>query len=214
MVEVHHHGFSFEQWVRDTLFEGYSGNYTQKWDITPEVNNHRAIPPDWHHLPVSVKTAKFGSPIGLGDVLRQRKIVEPFILIVGFWRQRSPSEKWFEDIGWVKFTPNMWDSLWGSLSLDQLSEIDQIVKDTATHYTIVRKQAQQAKCLLAAASGSRIVINPKIDSKQQRRIQCSLPFQVFWQCVGREARVQEHPELFGFPFKNPVISSARTFNQD
>ena len=32
--EVQRHGLVFEQWVRDTFFEGYQPpGYTQRWDI-------------------------------------------------------------------------------------------------------------------------------------------------------------------------------------
>jgi len=214
MVEVQHHGFSFEKWVRDTFFEGYSGSYMQKWDVPSDQNRHEGIPPDLRNLPVSVKSIKFGSPIALGDVFRQRSIDEPFLMIAGFWRQRTPSEKWFEDIGWVKFTPDLWASLWGSLGLPQIQEIDQIVKNQSIHYSEVRIQAQEWKNRIAAGSGSLIVINPKIDSKKQRRVQSSLPFPVFWNAVGREATINEAPKLFGIQFENPIISSSRSFSQD
>ena len=214
MVEVQSHGFSFEKWARDTIFDGYTGNYMQKWDIPPEYNQHESLPIDYQNIPVSVKTAKFGSPIGLGDILRQRNINEPFLMIVGFWRQRTSSEKWFEDIGCIKFTPSVWDSLWGNLSLQKLSDLDKIVKDLDSHYSVIRKKAQEMKAMISADSGSQITINPKIDSKKQRRVQCSLPFHVFWKCVGREPHIHQAPELFGFPFDNPILSSARTFNQE
>ena len=214
MVEVQRHGFSFEKWVRDSLFGEYEGNYMQKWDIPPDRNQHELIPSDFWNIPVSVKTAKYGSPIALGDVLRQRSIDEPFLLIAGFWRQRSPSEKWFEDIGWVKFTPAEWDALWGSLSLSQITGIDRVVKNLETHYSVVQQQAQEWKTRVASISGSQIVVNPKIDSKKQRRVQCSLPFHVFWDAVGRKPEIHDSPLLFGLPFENPVISSSRSFNQD
>jgi len=214
MVEVQSHGFSFEKWVRANFFAGYSGNYMQEWDVPKEFNRHKMIPEELRGIPVSVKTAKYGSPIGLGDVLRQRNIDEPFLMIVGFWRQRSQSEKWFEEIGWAKFTPVDWSSLWGSLTLSQITKIDRIVKDLACHYSVVRKQAQEWKKTVASTSGSQIVINPKIDSKKQRRIQCSLPFRVFWEAAGREAQRSDCPALFDLPFENPIISSSRTFNQD
>ena len=70
MVEVQAHGFSFEKWVRDHFFSGYLGTYMQKWDVPPDRNNHASVPAQFHNLPVSIKTAKLGSPIGLGDVLR------------------------------------------------------------------------------------------------------------------------------------------------
>ena len=214
MVEVQRHGFTFEKWVLDVLFGGYTGNYMQKWDVPPDGNQHELIPPDFRNIPVSVKTAKIGSPIALGDALRQRSIDEPFLMIAGFWRQRSPSEKWFEDIGWAKFAPDDWNSLWGSLSPGQITELDRLVKNLETHYSVVRKQARDWKIRVASNSGSRIVVNPKIDSKKQRRVQCSLPFQVFWEAVGRKAEIHDTPLLFGLPFENPVILSTRSFNQD
>jgi hypothetical protein len=69
MVEVQKHGFTFEKWVRDTLFRGYEGSYMQKWDVPPDQNKHPAIDSSHRALPVSIKTAGFGSPIGLGDAL-------------------------------------------------------------------------------------------------------------------------------------------------
>lgn len=213
MVEVQQHGFSFEKWVRDTLFEGYEGNYMQKWDVPPEQNIHEAIPEGLRNLPVTIKTAKYGTPIALGDALRQRSIDEPFLMVAGFWKQRSPAEKWFENIGHARFSCEFWNSLWGSISISQLAELDRLVKDMTTHYTTARVRAQAWKAEVASNSGCKIVINPKIDSKKQRRIQCSLPFDVFWQHVGGTPVAVEFPEVFGFAFDNPVFSTSRTFNQ-
>jgi len=37
--EVQHHGLVFEEWIRDTFFDGYRPpSYTQKWDIPAAVN--------------------------------------------------------------------------------------------------------------------------------------------------------------------------------
>ncbi|HEY5793254.1 MAG TPA: hypothetical protein VIS74_08145 [Chthoniobacterales bacterium] len=214
MVEVQIHGFSFERWVRGTLFEGYSGNYMQKWDIPPDFNQHESIPEQFRNIPVSVKSAKYGSPIGLGDILRQRVIYQPFLMIAGFWRQRTPSEKWIEDIGAAFFDPAQWNGLWGGLTSEGIQVIDAQIKDLGTPYTVARELAQQWKRRLADTSGSAVVVNPKIDSKRQRRIQCSLPFRTFWEAAGRKPTVCESPALFGFEFENPILSGARTFNQD
>ena len=55
-------------------------------------------------------------------------------------------------------------------------------------------------------------INPKIDSKKQRRIQCSLPFNAFWKHIGEDPK-QELPQLFcGKFFPNPVKSAPRKFD--
>lgn len=211
MVEVQAHGFSFEKWVRDHFFAGYTGGYMQKWDVPAEHNTSDAVPHKFRNLPVSIKTAKIGSPIGLGDVLRQRQVNQPFVMIVGFWKQQSPTEKWILDIGCAIFEIASWQHLWGKLTLAEIQEIDLVVKNQSEHYSIVRTKAQAWKNRPAIAT-SAIVINPKIDSKTQRRIQCSLPYKIFWATVGREPSPQTDPELWGHVFPNPIKSSARKFN--
>ncbi len=214
MVEVQNHGLQFEEWVKDTFFGGYSGGYTQKWDIPAERNNGHIVPPDFRGLPVSIKVAQYGSPIGLGDAIRQREINVSFVMIVGFWKQRTDSEKWFEDIGVSKFTAKNWSGLWGAIDKKSLKEIDTRIKNLELHYSEARKLARKWKKETVETSASTIVINPKIDSKKQRRIQCSLPFKVFWNSVGRQSRRTDYPELFGQKFPNPVGSQPRTFNRN
>ena len=81
------------------------------------------------------------------------------------------------------------------------------------YYEQGRAKAKEWKRVTPQVRTSRIVVNPKIDSKSQRRIQCSLPFSAFWQQTGREPQKLDYPDLFGFRFPNPVRSSARAFNQ-
>ena len=33
MTEVQNHGFIFEDWVKNTFFNGYKGGYSDKWDV-------------------------------------------------------------------------------------------------------------------------------------------------------------------------------------
>ena len=212
MVEVQFHGFSFERWARNTFFGKYLGNYMQKWDIPASENKKEEVPIEWRNFPVSIKTAKWGSPVGLGDAIRQRNINESFVMIAGFWRQITPQEKWFKEIGVVKFHPEFWNSLWGAISLAMLREMDSKIKDLRLHYSDARKVAKQWKSQLVI-SGSKIVINPKIDSKKQRRIQCSLPFKIFWEAAGRKPTKRNNPMLFGKNFPNPVRSEPRRFSE-
>ena len=211
MVEVQAHGFGFEKWVRDSFFSAYTGNYMQEWDVPAQSNAGSLVSEEFRYLPVSIKSAKLGSPIGLGDVLRQYRIDESFLMITGFWEQRTKSEKWFVDIGVAKFTPSIWRGLWGTLSLEELATLDSVVKNLEENHSIVREKAKAWK-KDSLASKSTIVINPKIDSKRQRRIQCSLPFKIFWELAGRAPVRCDRPEFWGHVFPNPVKSSARTFN--
>lgn len=212
MVEVQAHGFSFEKWVLDAHFAGYRGSYMQKWDVAPGATCSPSVPHELHGLPVSIKTAKYGSPIGLGDVLRQRQIDSEFVMIVGFWCQRRPNEKWIEEIAVVRFTPIDWNLLWGNLGLEQLREIDRTIKDLTLSYSAARQRARDWKKSIAEAQTAQLIINPKIDSKTQRRIQCSMPFSTLWRIAGRTPVPQDAPALFGAPFPNPIRSSARTFH--
>lgn len=213
MVEVQFHGFAFEQWVRDTFFEGYDGSYMQKWDVPAHASRSSAVPDLFRQLPVSIKIAKCGSAIGLGDALRQRRIAEPFLMIVGFWRQRAASDKWIEEIGVAHFSAEAWDSMWGMLNEEELRHLDQLVKDTRRHYAEVRQSARAWKRTCEALKTSAFVINPKIDSKSQRRVQCSLPFTRFWAAAGRSPMQEEAPSLFGCPFPNPIRSGPRVFDR-
>lgn len=211
MVEVQSHGFKFETWVRDNFFSGYEGDYMQKWDVPPEENISKNIPEKYQNIAVSIKASKIGSPIGLGDIFRQREINQDFLMIAGFWTQRRKNEKWFVEIGISKFLQSEWDSLWGELSIEEIKKIDTVIKNRSYHYSTVRKKAQEWK-RNAFVQSSTIVVNPKIDTRGQRRIQCSLPYKVFWRFVGRNPIEKDYPKLWGSSFPNPVFSKSRTFN--
>ncbi|MBA4137324.1 MAG: hypothetical protein C0518_08425 [Opitutus sp.] len=213
MAEVQAHGFSFEKWVRENLFGGYVGSYMQKWDVPADANTTAEVPVAFRHLPVSIKTTKYGCPINLGDVLRQRRIDTDFLMIVGFWRQRSPTEKWFEEIGVARFTSASWSDLWGQLTETQLQIIDAAVKNLSVSCELAQQHAKQWKRSTPEVATSRLIVNPKIDSKTQRRIQCSLPFKVFWQQVGAAPIRKDAPQLFGQVFPNPVLSAPRRFSR-
>ena len=142
MVEVQAHGFTFEKWVRETFYGGYQGNYMQEWDIPPEANSSSLVSARFRDLPVSVKVAKYGSPIGLGDILRQRAIAEPFVLIVGFWKQTGPAEKRIIEIGAVRLEVAKWESMWGTLRLEEIKMIDRRIKDLNLPYAAARRKAK------------------------------------------------------------------------
>ncbi|HYD83415.1 MAG TPA: hypothetical protein VEA63_05170, partial [Opitutus sp.] len=78
-AEVQHHGLIFERWICDTFFDGYRpSHYTQQWDIPASINRAHG------DVPVNPKAAKYGTPVDLGDALRQFDIAEPFILAIGY----------------------------------------------------------------------------------------------------------------------------------
>ncbi len=212
MTQVQYHGFAFERWVKETFFEPFDADYTQKWDVPAANNCRREVTPDLQRLPVSIKTAKLGSPIELGDALRQFSIDEDFLLIVGFWRQRE-NLKYIVVAEAVKVRRESWRKLWSPITLDDLERLDALIKDKSLSYREARHQAGAMK-RSCPYSESTIVLNPKIDSKSQRRLQCSLPFNAFWNILAqREPSESDAATLLEKAIPNPFVSPPRQFKK-
>jgi hypothetical protein len=204
--EVQRHGLVFETWIRDTFFDGYvPPGYTQKWDIPAEINRTHG------GVPVNPKAAKYRTPVDLGDALRQYDIAEPFILVIGYWVQES-EDKRFVNIVAPLITPEAWRKLWGPVTRSDLEKLDALIKDRSLDYREVRKQAHAMKSA-PPFTGSIIVVNPKIDSKGQRRLQCSLRSDDLYKHLAPDAPpgVQKQPALWGVPFPATVKSGPREF---
>ncbi|MBL9189613.1 MAG: hypothetical protein JNK23_19185 [Opitutaceae bacterium] len=207
-AEVQQHGLVFEQWVRDTFFAGYRPpSYTQKWDIPAAANLHHG------GVPVNPKVAKHGTPVDLGDALRQFVIDEPFILVVGFWRQEG-DEKRFVNIIAPRVDPAAWRKLWGPITRADLDRLDAVIKDRSLTPAQARAAAQKIKSAPPFTQAT-IMLNPKIDSQTQRRLQCSLRFEdVFAHLVpGGNSAAQDRPALWGVPFPTAVASKPRAFTR-
>lgn len=208
MPEVQLHGFDFENWIKKTFFADFNILYSSKWDVPAEFNVLEVVPKDFRHLPVSIKTCKNRSPIGFGDALRQFGIDEDFLLIVGFWEQ-SGADKNFVGVEAVKVPASHWKNLFAPLTAENLKSLDSIIKNKETHYAEARKSAKEIK---QSFPPTKMILNPKIDSKSQRRLQCSLPFSVFWSdLVKKESYQNVECALFGERVPNPFVSGARVF---
>jgi hypothetical protein len=205
-AEVQAHGLVFEQWVRATFFGGYTPlSYTQAWDIPAAANR------DHGGVPVNPKAAKYGAAVDLGDALRQFDIDEPFLLVVGFWRQEE-NEKRFVNIVATRIEPATWRRLWSPVTRADLEKLDTVIKDRSLTPEQARAAAQKIKNA-PPFSRAIIVVNPKIDSHTQRRLQCSLRFDDVFHHVAPDASpaAQDRPALWGVPFPPPLSSPPRVF---
>lgn len=212
-AEVQAHGLVFEHWINDTFFDGYrASGYTQKWDVPAEIN--RLPDPDLAGLPLNPKATKFKTPVGLGDALRQFDIDEPFILILGYWEQPAPREKRFVKLLAPRIDPAVWRKLWGPITRADLERLDALIKDRSLPVVEVRRLAQEMK-KRPPFSESIIVLNPKIDTQGQRRLQCSLRYAdvLKYLAPGVPPEREESPALWGVAFPGPVISAPRTFSE-
>ena len=207
--EVQRHGLVFEEWIDDTFFGGYRPpGYTQKWDIPAAENkNHGGVP-------VNPKAAKYGTPVDLGDALRQFDINEPFILVLGFWRQEG-DEKTFINIVAPRIEPARWKKLWGPVTRADLEKLDAVIKDQSLPPEAARAAAMKIKSAPPFTLAV-IEVNPKIDAHTQRRLQCSLRFDDVFKFLApeKDPRPQEHAALWGAEYPQPVASKPRQFNHD
>jgi hypothetical protein len=206
--EVQRHGLVFEEWIDNTFFAGYRPpGYTQKWDIPATVNK------DHGGVPVSLKAAKYGAPVDLGDALRQFDIDEPFVLVLGFWQQ-ARDEKIFVNLVAPRIEPVAWKKLWGPVPRADLEKLAAVIKDKALTPAEARTAAQKIKSAPTFTQAV-IEVNPKIDSHTQRRLQCSLRFADVFKFLapGADPRPQVHVALWGAEFPQPVASGPREFKR-
>lgn len=205
--EVQLHGLVFERWVRDTFFDGYKpASYTQRWDIPAAANR------DHGGIPVNPKAIKYGAAIDLGDALRQYEIDEPFMLVVGFWQQQGETKR-FVNIAAPVISPALWRKLWGPVTYADLIKLDALIKDQGPAVEELRKIVMKAKNT-APFTEAIIQVNPKIDSRGQRRLQCSLRFADFFKYLAPDAdsKPQVHPQLFGVEYPGPIPSKPRVLS--
>ena len=198
------HGVVFEQWIRDTFFNGYKPrSYTQKWDIPADKNTEHG------GLPANPKAAKYGTPVDMGDALRQFRVAEDkqnFLLIVGFWDQDGENKKWVNGVV-AEVSPETYQKLWDPVTKEDLERLDAVVKDKSLSLEEARAQAQKIKSRIPF-SKSIMQVNPKLDAKQ-RRLQCSIRFGDFFHYLAPKAESlrQDKPMIWDVPmpeeFKSP-----------
>jgi hypothetical protein len=205
--EVQHHGYVFERWVADSFFGGYiAPSYTQKWDIPASVNTRHG------QIPVNPKAVCYGSPVGLGDALRQFEVAEDFLLILGYWQQDGDQKRLVKIIA-PRVTPAVYRKLWGPITRADLEKLDAVIKDTSLTPEQARAAAQKLK-QVPPFNQAVITLNPKIDGQTQRRLQCSLGFAAVFRYLAPEENPvpEEHPELWGVAGPHPFFSGPRSFS--
>jgi len=203
--EVQSHGLIFENWINDTFFDGHRPDYTGKWDVPGKLNKERG------GIPVNPKAIKDRTSVDMGDALRQFDVDEPFWLVIGYWEQQGP-KKYMVRILAERIDPEVWRSFWHPIRREDLERLDAVIKDRSLDYREARKQAHAIKNAPPFTEAI-MVVNPKIDSRGQRRLQCSLRYRDLVEHLlkGKEPVKSDSPQLWGATFPNPIASPPRTF---
>ena len=121
----------------------------------------------------SIKTSK-GNTVDCGDILRRRQETD-YNLVVGCYSQVGDNKVFYSEYTFY-IRPEHESILWGRMNYNQLAEYVDYIKnipagreaqqETKTERTVLKNCIEDKNAL--------VKIYPKVDSKKQRRVQCSV----------------------------------------
>ena len=121
----------------------------------------------------SIKTTN-GNKIDCGDILRRRQETD-YNLVVGVYEQCGDNKVFHTEYTFY-IKPEHERKLWGKMNYNQLAEYVDYIKnipagrdaqqETKTERTVLKNCIEDKNALFR--------IHPKVDSKKQRRVQCSV----------------------------------------
>ena len=121
----------------------------------------------------SIKTSK-GNTVDCGDILRRRQETD-YNLVVGCYSQVGDNKVFYSEYTFY-IRPEHESILWGRMNYNQLAEYVNYIKnipagkqaqqETKTERTVLKNCITDKNALMT--------IHPKVDSKKQRRVQCSV----------------------------------------
>ena len=201
-MEVQAHGNYFEDlkireltgFSKDEYDSMKDNGYTSSMDIVKGLHSDKDV---------SIKTAK-GRKVDCGDILRRRSETE-YDIIIGVWDQVG-DRKIFHTEYTFHIKPEHETLLWGRMSYEKLREFNEYIKSipegrTAQQETKVERQV--LKTIIEDAD-AQMKIHPKVDSKKQRRVQCSFNI---------DKLIRAGVEYEARPIRLTVDSNTRTFNK-
>ena len=121
----------------------------------------------------SIKTTG-GNVVDCGDILRRRQ-EEKYNLVVAVWEQVGMTKVFHTEYTFY-ISPSDSDKLWGKMSYMKLKEYDDYIKSIPAGLD-GQQESKVTRTILKTVTEDKnalFTINPKVDSKKQRRVQCSL----------------------------------------
>jgi len=200
MAEVQIHGFVFENWVKKVLkVDKLASNYTQKWDVPGET-------------PISVKFMGLTNALEFGSTVRIWEIEETFTLVIGRWEQIG-DKKIVRSIDEIDIRPDDLEEMKGKITLKEIKEFDKRIKSFPAGKEGQKQGIEFAKKWKNERKDriGLLTITHKIDSKNQRRIQCNLNFQNYVKLFGQPSM---KVEFRGVKFNQEINHGPRTFNKN
>jgi len=172
---VQQHGNDFENEIhlaihgtpKDKYEKLIEGGYTAKYDIVKGTLSNSNF---------SIKVTKSNS-VACGDIIRMLKGTksDSFILLVGTYTQKGKS-KIYNEIFEFYIEPKHHKLLWGNMKIKELEKFVDYVKKIphGKQAQLKNKNIWKEKRTILETNKGLMSIAAKIDSKKQRRTQCSL----------------------------------------
>lgn len=166
------HGLFWDSEIRVKVFGlNQCINDTKKYDIESEENK---FDPEEN---ISIKTSA-NNNIDCGDICRffNGDFSKSYTIILIRYIQKSDT-KCIKEIIEIAYTSALRDHLFGSISFNSLQEYVEFIKAIPSGSVAeeIKREYKQKKIALQHTCNMRINISPKVDSKSQRRVQCSIP---------------------------------------
>lgn len=178
-MEVQNHGVLFEDNViraitglsKDEYQTLLENAYTASMDVV------KGIKSDTNY---SVKVSKDAKSIGCGDILRFMRHCRDgeFIMVVGAWYQITPEIKRYDCIYEFTITPTDYAKLWDRITEEAVQPFVDYVRSIPpgkeAQMANRREWKQRRQAIYDTYGQGLCAIDAKIDSKNQRRVQCSV----------------------------------------
>jgi len=165
------HGLFWDSEIRQKVFGlPECKNDTKKFDICCEENTLNS------NENISIKTSG-NNNIDCGDILRfyDRDIFNITMIVVRY--KQNANDKAISEIIELNYNEEFRDILFGTVTREILEEYVKVVKAISIGKVSkeIKNEYIKMKNEIQKKYNMKINISPKVDSKKQRRVQCSIP---------------------------------------
>jgi len=178
-MEVQNHGVLFEDSIiraitglsKDEYQSKLENAYTASMDVVKGIDSEADY---------SIKVSKDGKSIGCGDILRFIRHCRDgeFTMVVGAWRQITPAVKRYDTIYEFHIRPADYATLWDRITEQVMQPFVDYVKSIepgkAAQMANRKLWKERRQAIYDTYGQGLCAIDAKIDSKNQRRVQCSI----------------------------------------
>lgn len=171
------HGFMYEEIIEKRYrIDRSNQEYTSAWDGF--LNG----------IPVSIKTEKLGSDIELGDFRRNAENTQSFYLFVGFWNGDKTNIQQ-EEVLFIN--GDEWHTLFPQHFIKDFSNMLENISNDRRDDTRWKAMIAEQRKKWRAETNNYIRPRFKRDHKKQKRIQCAINYNDFYNYFIPKYKVEE-----------------------